>query len=124
MIPWQKSGQKVGGDLTAWCVEQGGILPSVEKLVFHLLNTITEPDPECGWADPEKFGAALLSLVEDNSETQMQILFAIQRVSFLIVNLMLFCLFAYTHSCFILSRCLLLATFCAHLRVVVMKKLE
>jgi len=53
----------------------------VEKLIFHLLSEKEQknPDPECGWAEPEKYGAALVSLVEDDADAQMQVLWAIQK---------------------------------------------
>merc|ERR1712232_3067 len=75
------SGSKQGDDLQEWCTEQGSVLPTVEKLVFHLLTQkFTEnPDPECEWAEPEKFGTALLSLVEDDADTQLSVLVAIQK---------------------------------------------
>jgi hypothetical protein len=75
------SGNKLGEDLSQWCADQGSVLPTVEKLIFHLLSEkeLKNPDPECAWAEPEKFGTALLSLVEDNAEGQMQVLWAIQK---------------------------------------------
>jgi hypothetical protein len=52
----------------------------VEKLIFHLLSENKDsPDPECSWASPEKYGTALLSLVEDKANEQMQVLWAIQK---------------------------------------------
>lgn len=75
------SGDRLGDDLKAWCSEKTLTLPSVEKLVFHLLTEKEKlnPDPECGWADSSKYGAALLSLVEDDLLNQMQVLWAIQQ---------------------------------------------
>lgn len=75
------SGTKLGAELKQWCVDQGEVLPNVEKLIFHLLYEMEKknPDPECAWATPDKYGAALLSLVTDNSEGQMQVLWAIQK---------------------------------------------
>ena len=69
-----------GTALKEWCMDQGAILPSVEKLVYHLLvkTQKDDPNPECTWAQQENFGAALSSLVEENSSAMMQILFAIQ----------------------------------------------
>ena len=57
------SGKKQGAELKAWCDEQGALLPSVEKLVFTLLVETEKknPDPDCAWAEPEKYGAALVS---------------------------------------------------------------
>lgn len=37
------------------------------------------PDPNCGWAAPDRFGAALLQLVQDNIDAQMQVLWGIQK---------------------------------------------
>ncbi len=73
------SGNKLGDDLKSWLEEQ--IIPSVEKLVFHLLTETEKsaPDLECGWAEPAKYGSALLSLVEDDLLKQMEVLFAIQK---------------------------------------------
>jgi hypothetical protein len=72
---------KFGEDLKVWCQEQGAILPSIEKLVFHLLMTTQkdDPNPQCPWAEPDKYGNALSSLVEDNVVGMTEILFAIQR---------------------------------------------
>jgi hypothetical protein len=88
------SGNKMGDDLKQWCQEQGSLLPSVEKLVFHLLTETEKknPDPGCGWAEPTKYGAALLSLVEEDIYGQMQILWAIQKVSFRVECTVRFCL--------------------------------
>lgn len=74
------SGDKLGDDLKAWCEEIRPTLPTVEKMVFHLLTEKEKlnPDPDCAWADPAQYGAALLSLVEDNVFNQMQVLWAIQ----------------------------------------------
>lgn len=75
------SGSKLGEELQTWCSEQASVLPTVEKLIFHLLSTTEceKPDPECGWAEPDNYGTALLSLVEDDAEAQMQVLWAIQK---------------------------------------------
>lgn len=75
------SGDILGEDLKVWCEEQGVLLPSVEKLVHHLLLTTQKenPDADCAWAEPSKYGTALLSLVSDNLVKQMEILFGIQR---------------------------------------------
>ena len=75
------SGNKLGKDLEQWCHDQGVVLPSVEKLVYHLLTNKegNAPDPECPWAAPEKYGSALLSLVTDKGYEQMQVLWAIQK---------------------------------------------
>ena len=75
------SGSKQGEDLRAWCAEQGALLPSVEKLVFHLLveTQSKNPDPDCAWAEPSKYGTALLSLVEENVGGMMEVLWGIQK---------------------------------------------
>lgn len=75
------SGDKLGEDLKVWCEEQGVLLPSVEKLVHHLLLTTQKenPDPACPWAEPSQYGTALLSLVSDSLVKQTEILFGIQR---------------------------------------------
>mmetsp|Transcript_20956 Transcript_20956/g.42772 ORF Transcript_20956/g.42772 Transcript_20956/m.42772 type:complete len:581 (+) Transcript_20956:356-2098(+) len=75
------SGNKQGDDLKTWCSEQGVLLPSVEKLVFHLLveTQSKNPDADCQWADPSKYGTALLSLVEENVAAMMEVLWGIQK---------------------------------------------
>jgi hypothetical protein len=75
------SGNKVGEELKEWCAEQGAVLPPVEMLVFHLLAETEKknPDPDCAWAEPTKYGAALLSLVEEDIYGQMQVLWGIQK---------------------------------------------
>jgi len=75
------NGEKSGEELKAWCQEQGAILPSVEKLVYHLLISTQkdDPNPECLWAESANYGAALVALVEDNLAGMMEVLFAIQR---------------------------------------------
>jgi hypothetical protein len=74
------SGNKLGDDLKAWCEERSHTLPPVDKLVFHMLTEREKlnPDVECGWASPEKYGAALASLVEDDVYAQMRVLWGIQ----------------------------------------------
>jgi len=76
------SGNKLGTDLQAW-VESLPVVPSVERLVFHLLTETEKstPDLECGWAESAKYGAALVSLVEDDLLKQKEILFAVQKYS-------------------------------------------
>jgi len=75
------SGDKLGADLQQWCTDQAAVLPSVEKLIYHLLTEKEQknPNPECPWAEPSQYGAALLSLVEDKAYEQMQVLWAIQK---------------------------------------------
>merc|ERR1711966_513241 len=75
------SGSKLGEELQAWCSEHASVLPTVEKLIFHLLSTneSKKPDPECSWSESDNYGTALLSLVEDDAEAQMQVLWAIQK---------------------------------------------
>jgi hypothetical protein len=59
---------------------QGAILPSVEKLVYHLLISTQkdDPNPECAWAESTNYGAALVTLREENLAGMMEVLFAIQ----------------------------------------------
>jgi hypothetical protein len=73
------SGKRLGADLKSWCSEQ--VIPSVQRLVFHMLTETEKlnPDPECGWAASDKYGAALVSLVEDDVLKQMEVLFGIQQ---------------------------------------------
>lgn len=75
------SGARLGEDLQQWCADQGSVLPTVQKLIFHLLSEKERknPDPECAWADSERYGAALVSLVEDDADAQMQVLWALQQ---------------------------------------------
>lgn len=75
------SGKMLGSDLAEWCKEQGPLLPPVDRLVFNMLQEREKknPDPSCPWADKEKFGAALLSLAQDNIEGQIGILWGIQK---------------------------------------------
>jgi len=75
------SSDKLGDDLKKWLSDQGPSVPAVEKLVFELLmeKELKNPDPECNWADPSKYGAALLALVEDDVYGQMQVLWGIQK---------------------------------------------
>ncbi|KAL3794485.1 hypothetical protein HJC23_013958 [Cyclotella cryptica] len=75
------SGNKLGADLQQWCADQSAVLPSVEKLIYHLLTEKEQknPNPECPWAEPSQYGAALLSLVQDKAYEQMQVLWAIQK---------------------------------------------
>ena len=74
------SAKKLGDDLKSWCDERRVQLPSVKKLVFQMLTEREKlnPDPDCSWAEPSKFGAALLSLVGDDIVNQMQVLWGIQ----------------------------------------------
>jgi hypothetical protein len=74
------SGNKLGGDLKAWCEEQRETLPPVEKLVFHMLTEREKlnPDVECKWAESSNAGAALVALVGDDVYSQMQVLWGIQ----------------------------------------------
>jgi len=74
------SGNKLGEDLKAW-LEAQPVIPSVEKLVFHLLTETekSHPDVNCAWAEPDKYGTVLVSLVEDDLLKQMEVLFAVQK---------------------------------------------
>ena len=49
---------------------KGKVLTEKEKL---------NPDVECGWAEPSKYGAALLALAEDDLLKQVDVLFGIQK---------------------------------------------
>lgn len=73
------SGEKLGDELKEWCASHKP-LPPIEKLLYHMLKTREKlnPDPNCGWAEPSNYGAALLYLIEENLYNQMQILWAIQ----------------------------------------------
>ena len=75
------SGGKQGEALKTWVEEKRPFLPTVEKLIYHLLTEREKlnPDPECGWAEPSKYGAALATLVEDDLFNQMQVLWGIQQ---------------------------------------------
>ncbi|KAL7576277.1 hypothetical protein ACA910_018102 [Epithemia clementina (nom. ined.)] len=74
------SGKKKGDELKAWVEENRASLPTIDQLVYNLLmeQEKLNPSPECTWAEPTNFGAALLSLVEDDIVGQMQILWGIQ----------------------------------------------
>jgi eIF4-gamma/eIF5/eIF2-epsilon len=74
------SGKRQGDDLAAWIKEQPA-LPTVKSLVFHMLTETEKlnPDVECGWAEPSKYGSALVSLVHDDVLKQMDVLFGIQE---------------------------------------------
>ena len=73
------SGKRLGEDLKSWV--DGQVIPSVEKLVFTLLTETEKlnPDIECSWAEPTKYGAALVSLVQEDLLKQMDVLFGIQK---------------------------------------------
>lgn len=73
------SGKRLGEELKAWVGEQ--VISSVEKLVFAFLeeNQKMTPDISCQWAEPSNYGAALVSLVEDDLLKQVDVLFAIQK---------------------------------------------
>eukprot|EP00979_Chaetoceros_neogracilis_P002890 scaffold479_cov123-Chaetoceros_neogracile.AAC.2 len=60
---------------------KGAILPSVEKLVYHLLISTQkdDPNPECARAESTNYDAALATLLEENLAGMMEMLFAIQR---------------------------------------------
>jgi hypothetical protein len=74
------SGNKQGDELKEWVQTNKDWLPPVEKLVFQMLEHREKlnPDPDCAWAEPAKYGSALLSLVEDDLLAQMQVLWGIQ----------------------------------------------
>lgn len=83
------SGARLGDDLKLWLTDQGPSALNIENLIFELLTEKEKknPDPECGWAESSKYGAALLSLVEEDVYGQMQILWGIQKVSVFTVSL-------------------------------------
>jgi hypothetical protein len=74
------SGNKLGEDLKAWVEENRASLPTLEKLVLALLKNTEKlnPNPDCPWAEPAKFGAALLALCEEDIVNQMHLLWGIQ----------------------------------------------
>lgn len=74
------SGKRLGDELKAWTEDNRASLPVLETLVFELLkeNQKLNPDPDCAWAEPAKFGAALTALVEDDIVAQMRVLWGIQ----------------------------------------------
>jgi hypothetical protein len=57
------------------------VITSIEKLVFTFLTETEKlnPDLDCAWAEPTKYGAAFVSLVEDDLLKQMEILVGIQK---------------------------------------------
>jgi hypothetical protein len=73
------SGKRLGNDLKSWVEDQ--VITSIEKLVFTLLTETEKlnPDIECAWAEKGKYGAALVSLVEDDLIKQMEVLVGIQK---------------------------------------------
>ena len=73
-------GKLLGDELSTWCAEKKPVLPPVHKLVYEMLmeREKLNPDPECAWAEPTNYGAALLSMVEDDIVGQMQVLWGIQ----------------------------------------------
>jgi eIF4-gamma/eIF5/eIF2-epsilon len=73
------SGTKLGIELKEWC-DVNKPLPPIEKLLFHMLTNLEKlnPDPNCGWAEPSKYGEALIYLVGGELQNQMQVLWAIQ----------------------------------------------
>lgn len=76
------SGRRLGEELKQWSQDQGASLPPIKTLVFGLLMEKEQknPDPECAWADPTKYGSALVSIVGDDVYSQMQVLWGIQKV--------------------------------------------
>jgi len=70
------SGDTLGEDLKKLCDERG--LLSIRESVRAILAKQSEPDPECGWAAEDKYGAALVALAEEDLLKQLEILFAIQ----------------------------------------------
>ena len=75
------SGDLLGNDLKAWCAEQGELLPSPYALLYSMLKEKERPTPDltCGWAKSEKWGSALLSIVEDDTPAMVGLMHAIQH---------------------------------------------
>ena len=73
-------GQRLGEELKAWTEENRTNFPMLDKVIFHLLQDVEKlnPNPECLWAQPDQYGAALLSLCEDDIVNQMHVLWGIQ----------------------------------------------
>jgi eIF4-gamma/eIF5/eIF2-epsilon len=71
----------LGNDLKAWCDGKRLVLPTVEKLLKYFLieHEKLNPDPNCAWAERNQYGAALVSIVDDDLFKQMQVLWAIQE---------------------------------------------
>lgn len=74
------SGSRLGDELKQWVDEHRVGFTAVDKLVYKLLvdKEKLNPDPECGWAEASKYGAALRILVEDDVYAQTMALFGIQ----------------------------------------------
>jgi hypothetical protein len=74
------SGKMLGDDLKKWVEEKRAVLPTLDKIVCRLLTEREKlnPDPNCPWAEANQFGAALLSLVQDDIVAQMHVLWGIQ----------------------------------------------
>jgi hypothetical protein len=74
-------GGLLGNDLKAWCDGKRLVLPTVEKLIKYFLveHEKLNPDPDCAWAERDQYGAALVSIVDDDMFKQMQVLWAIQE---------------------------------------------
>jgi eIF4-gamma/eIF5/eIF2-epsilon len=74
------SGGRLGEKLKEWTEQNRAALPPIETLMFEMLKEREKlnPDPECAWAQPENFGAALQALVEDDVVAQMRVLWGIQ----------------------------------------------
>jgi hypothetical protein len=74
-------GNMQGEELAEWVKSRKSVIPPLDGLVFRLLTDHEKlnPDPNCDWASPSRFGAALLAIAEDNLIKQMEILFGIQK---------------------------------------------
>lgn len=74
------SGNRLGDDLKAWCLEQGAKFPSIDRLLFHMLTEREKlnPDVECKWADPSQYGAAFIAIADDDVYKQMEVLWGVQ----------------------------------------------
>jgi len=74
------SGKLQGAALREWCKERNSVLPSVDKLLLRMLTEQEKlnPDVNCGWAAPERYGEALLFVVGDDLQKQMEVLWGVQ----------------------------------------------
>jgi eIF4-gamma/eIF5/eIF2-epsilon len=74
-------GDKQGEELAQWAAGHKDVMPRLDLVVYRLLTDHEKlnPDPDCLWAGPSRFGAALLSLAADDDMKQMEILFGVQK---------------------------------------------
>lgn len=73
-------GKLQGEELVDWVKENGELLPTGDKLVKSVLKEVygSTPDTKGSVFEEEKWGAALVSLGEDNVDVQMEFLFGLQ----------------------------------------------